>query len=1061
MLKKPLLYFAFVLLLAHNLQAQVSTSIKSTISGIVLDSITHLPLVGTTIKSKVDKVNAITDSSGKFILHLTLPNSIIVHRIGYEESQFDIKQNDRGIVIQLLPVDHDLDEVLVSTGYQTLPKERATGSFEVIDRSILQQQISTDIISKLKGRSSILFDAGTNRPSLTIRGLSSIHGDKDPLIVLNNFPYEGDINNINPNDVESVTILKDAAATSIWGTKASNGVIVITTKHAAYGQPLKISLIANFKLIDKPDLNYTRQISSSDFINVEKFLFNNGYKFSDTSSLSRPAFTPAYEILFKERDGLISNVEAQSLLDQLGEHSVFDDFNKYIYQRGVLHQYVINMDGGSSRDAYHISTSFDNEITNENSRGSRFTFHIENSFLPIKELRILTSIFYNQSNSRSGRPTYDGLKMKLYPYARLASAGGVALPLYKNYRKSFIDTIGEGKLLDWRYFPLEDYRHTISRSNNQDLLGNLTVEYNPFSGFKFILQYQYERQEKTADNLNDLGSFYARDLINKFTQIDPNTGVIKYVVPLGSVLNKSNSVLESQSFRAQVDYEHSFKYNNIALLFGTEIRNVNQISNSYRRYGYDDNVLTFSNVDLVNAYPTIVPGSKQFIPDFGGIEESTNRFVSVFGNIAYTLNDRYIISSSARRDASNLFGVKTNEKWSPLWSIGGSWIISHEPFWKSNTFDYLKLRTTYGYSGNVDQNRSAVTTIRYFGSARYTNYQMATVDQFPNPDLRWEKTGMLNLGVDFSFIDHKLKGSIEYYNKKSIDLFGYAPTDWTATGANSLLINIANMRGHGWNFDFFSRILDNRLKWDISLNANISKSKVSKYYTSNEISSAFVNNGTSINPLVGFPVYGLVSYKWGGLDANNGDPLGYLNGTKSKDYRNIFSQDLSHLIFNGPATPTFYGSIFNTFSYLNFSFHFNFLFKFGYYYRKPSINYTALISNFYGDIDYSSRWQTKGDEQFTNVPSMVYPNVSNRDIFYSHSSVLVEKADNIRLQFVSLDYQFSEKVLTHLPFQSMSFSIIANNIGVIWRAGDKGIDPDYPNSMNPIKNYSVGIKVFF
>src|SRR5690606_19639863 len=234
---------------------------------------------GATITNKRTRIHAVTDRAGEYRIQAR-PDDILTYTfMGYRTAEEEINGRQQ-ITVALDPAENILAEVdVVSPGYQTIPKERATGSFVFVDSALLNRAVSTDIISRLKGVvPSLLFDERAGgEPKLSIRGRSTIYANADPLIVVDNFPYEGDIRNINPNDVESVSILRDAAAASIWGVRAGNGVIVITTKKGKAGQPLQVSFNGNVTVGEKPDLWYEPRISTADFIDVERFLFDNGY----------------------------------------------------------------------------------------------------------------------------------------------------------------------------------------------------------------------------------------------------------------------------------------------------------------------------------------------------------------------------------------------------------------------------------------------------------------------------------------------------------------------------------------------------------------------------------------------------------------------------------------------------------------------------------------------------------------------------------------------------------------------------------------------------------------
>ncbi|AHF16951.1 membrane protein [Niabella soli DSM 19437] len=1017
-------------------------------------------LAGANVGTLRNRATTATDAEGNFALQIVFKaDSIIVSHTGYNRVVLPVAQMPVELVLH--PVSATMQEVVVSTGYQIIPKERATGSFEQIGTGRLQLQPTPDILSRLNGLSSIAFDEGVNRPPLTIRGLSSINSDKNPLIVVDHFPYTGNIADINPNDVESVTILKDAAAASIWGVRAGNGVIVITTKKAKKTGHFQLSLNSNLSFFDKPNPRLYRQLSSSDFISVEQYLFKNGYRFSDTANAMRPSFTPMYELLFKQRNGALTATQFQQQLDALKSKDVMRDFENLIYRSAFFQQYGLSLGGGTEKLAYHFAGSYDKNRTEVDGKYSRLSFRADNTFSPLKNIQFNTGVTFTQTNTVSGMPGYQELRQGLYPYAQLADEGGNALPLYKYYRQPYIDTFGAGKLLDWKYYPLDEARYNTSKVKRQHLIANIGANIFLTHDLSAQVQYQYEQQDEVGVNLKEAESFFSRDLINKFSRLNRQTGQVTYIVPNGAIKDESTTKLNTHNLRGQFLYNKAWGNHSLNGLVGGELRQLQTNGNSSRVYGFDPATLTFAEVDFANSYPTLIPGSNSFIPDNTGFKEMTNRFVSIYANGAYTYKQRYQLSASARRDASNLFGVVTNDKWTPLWSTGASWHISEEPFWNKELVPLLKLRVTYGISGNADLNRSAVTTLRYFANGRYTNFPSAIINQFPNPQLRWEKIKMFNVGLDFAFAGSRFSGSIDHYRKKGSDLLGAAAVDWTSTGQNQLTYNIANMKGSGWDLVLKGIPVQREFTWQTDFLLSLVKTKVTKYFTSMGAASSYTNDGNKISPLEGHPVYGLVSFKWAGLDPETGSPMGFEGTTVSKNYAAIMAQPYSSLVFSGSATPTCFGNLLNTFSYKNLSITANIQFRFGYFYRKPSINYTQLFQNAIGDIDYTRRWQKPGDEQYTNVPSLVYPIPSGRDQFYSFSEVLVEKADNIRLQLVQLGYDVISHGLKRQGISKLKLFAGMNNIGILWRAGDRTIDPDYPGVLSPVRTTTVGFQLNF
>jgi hypothetical protein len=417
-----------------------------------------------------------------------------------------------------------------------------------------------------------------------------------------------------------------------------------------------------------------------------------------------------------------------------------------------------------------------------------------------------------------------------------------------------------------------------------------------------------------------------------------------------------------------------------------------------------------------------------------------------------------MLSLSARRDESNLFGVNSNQKGVPLWSAGLAWNLMQEPFWRAGWLSYLKLRLTYGYSGNVDNSRSAYTTIAYQPNNPYIHIPYADILNPPNPELRWERVGMLNTGMDFALRGERLSGSIDFFIKKAKDLISPAPVDPT-TGFNQLYINSGRTRGRGVDLQLNSRNLKGALAWNTTLLFSWNRNKVTDYYNSATTSAFYVSDGLALNPVGGRDVYGIYSYRWAGLDPQTGDPRGYVQGQVSKDYNALVnSSTLGDLHYEGSAIPVYYGALRNTLSWRGISLSANITYKLGYFFRKTSINYSDLFSRWTGSSDYALRWQKPGDESRTSVPSLVYPADANRDQFYTYSEATVARGDHIRLQDLRLGYQLERERSRWLPFRQAELFVYAANLGILWRANKWGIDPDYGNGLPSPRTISLGLK---
>ncbi|WP_165503634.1 SusC/RagA family TonB-linked outer membrane protein [Pedobacter hiemivivus] len=1041
------------------------------VKGKVISSLDGQPVSGANIRFLKAAAMTKTELNGEFQFNLkVLPDTLVLTHTGLKTKKIPITidKYNSSLLVEMEPSEKALEEVVISTGYQQIPKERATGSFTSIAKSLLNQQVTTSIIDRLEAvTSGISVDRASGYTGkLMVRGLSTLNGPVSPLIVLDNYPYEGDLNNINPNDVENITILKDAAAASIWGARAGNGVIVITTKKGIFNHTLSIQINSNLTVSGEPDLSYIKQINSSDFIDVESMLYSKNYYRSQINSANKPVLSPVVELLIKRSSA--SPLKQNAIDQQINSYrtlDVRDQYSRYFYQKAVNQQHSIMLNGGSETNAWLVSAGYDRNVNNLDAKYDRFNLRFNNNIRLTKKLNFETNLFYTKSNSLSGKPSYGQIISKgtIFPYAQFADANGNPIPLAKNYRQSYLNSLSIQGLQDWNYYPLTDYLHTLATTNLQDVMLNFGLDYKITDGLKTTVQYQYERQNNDKRSLQDQNSYYTRNLINLYSQVDATGNLIKRI-PKGDILDLNNSVLTSNQIRGQVTYNKTLEDHSLSLLAGTEVRETLTKGVANRTYGYNSENLSYGYVDLATPYPTLVNGSTNFIPDNNSFAQTRLRYASFYGNGAYTFKNKYIMSASVRRDASNLFGVSTNNKWTPLWSAGLAWNAAAEPFLTNKILNELKLRLTYGSSGNVDPKRSAVTTLYNQGTSVYSLSPYYSFDQYANPQLKWETVSQINAGLDFAIFNNRISGSADFYLKKGSDLIGVEPIDYTAGVGFTVQKNIAQIRGKGLDLVFNTKNTIGTLNWSSDINFSYHGDKIDAYYNSDLQASNFVNQGNPrISGIVGDAIYGVYAYKWGGLNPTNGMPQGYVAGNVSTDYLSITGASTSvyDLKYFGSAMPVYYGSVGNSISYKNFTLNVRVLFKLGYFFRRNTIDYTSLNSNWIGHSDFSKRWQKPGDESHTNVPALVYPIPPNMAMFYQNAEPFVSKADHVRLQYVNVNYRLTNKGNSKRPYNSIDLYITTSNLGIIWRANKDGIDPDYAynNSLPPTPSIAVGIKI--
>ncbi|UGU17944.1 SusC/RagA family TonB-linked outer membrane protein [Sinomicrobium kalidii] len=1048
------------------------TTAQHQITGTVTDR-NGEPLGGVNIVVSGKGQGTISDFDGSYSIMASSQDTLVYSFVGFKKVEFPVSGREV-LNVQLEEDVVALDEVVLNTGYQQLPGERSTGSFVHADNELLNQRVSPNILERLEGNvPGLLFNKNTPESAdggldLNIRGHTTLFANDQPLIVVDNFPYDGPISNLNPNDIEDITILKDAAASSIWGVKSGNGVIVITTKKGRLNQKIRIEANINTTIGNKPDLYYKPMlgISSNDYIDLEIDNFHDGYYNTTLDNTSGfPAVTPVVHILDQIKKGNLDSEAGYRQIDAYRNNDYRDDLKKYFYQSSINNQYAVNMRGGSANSTYYFSLGHDTHrstaIGNDN---ARTTIGLQVELSPMERLTITGTANLTYSNTKSNDAVQQ-LNSSLFPtppYLDLVNdKTGEALAVARR-NPAYIDTVGEGRLLDWHYRPYDEMRFADNRQSQIHNRFNTRLNYDIGNELKLSLQYQYERAGTQNNDHYSQDTYHTRDLINQFTRLNSED---RYPVPLGGILQESHTTLTSHRARGQLDYSKGWQAHEVVALLGTEVNETVTKSNSNTLYGYNKENLAFTNVDYTTSFPTIPAGSR-VIPNNIGTTQLNDRYLSYFGNGSYTYDNRYTISVSGRIDKSNLFGVNTNQKAVPLFSTGLAWNFSNENFYNVGFLPYGKIRLTYGANGNIDKSVTAVATFRSLSRSWFYGTPYASIVNPGNPDLRWERIKTLNIGLDFGLKNQIVTGSVEYYIKSGEDLFGLSQIPGS-TGLDSYYGNTSNVRTNGIDIHLSSiNIHKGTFKWTSNLLFSYVKDIVTQYHLDISPLSLLVGIRPGVvQPIEGNSLFGVYSYKWGGLTSDTGDPQGYVDGKLSTDYNRIRSgTTVDDLVYHGSARPTTFGSFRNTFSYKRFSVSFNLLFKANYYFRRNTIENGVIYNNgLFIHSDYYDRWQQPGDKLRTHIPSMQVPPVNSaRQSFYTQSEIFVERGDHIRLQDITLKYDWDISRITNGEVASIQLYSYLNNIGILWRANNHHIDPDiYAGGYPAPFSLSFGLNIKF
>lgn len=1027
------------------------------------------PVVGANIK--IGSLTYNTNGSGVFMFQLEKGTyQMAISHQGYQPFSVQLSipiTNDT--LFKLTSRTQQLEEVMVSTGYYQQNPEKTTGSFLQLKGAELERNGSASVVQRLEGIvPSLSFDRRvqqepSDKVKIILRGASTINGEQDPLIVLDNFPFYGDINLINPDHIESITVLKDAAAASIWGAKAGNGVIVITTKQARTNQPTKISFNALAQVKPKPNLLASNQyISSADFLNIEEQLFANNYYLAAEQSTSKTALSPFVEKLIAHRDGLISSQALQQAKAKYANIDVRKEAMDYLYTSAMAQRYNLNLSNGSEKSAWLIGLGYDKDhqqlIKN---KSDRLGLNMNLKLQPLSGLTIALSSNFTLANSQSHDVNFSNIGTltgrKPFPYTQLRDEDGNNLAITRlyseRYKAQMIGVVPE----NWDYVPLDEIANRLSKTLNSNvrLLGN--INYQLFKSLSLDIKYQFQEDRLEFRNLKDATSIEVRNYINQYTQAN---GVS--VFPGGGILHEENNKTNANNLRLQINYNKSFKNHQIIALAGYERNSLITKMNGLERYGYDDNSLTYTiRPELNIRYPTYPTGNLQLPLPNNELGHLIDNYLSYFSNISYTFKNKYIITGSGRIDASNLFGVSFNQKSVPLWSAGTAWLISEESFWKSKAIPKLKLQATYGYSGNVDKSVTAYTTASY-DTNTLTGLRFAKITSPANKNLKWEQVGIGNMSLTAEGPNNKWRLKVEYFDKKSKDLIGEIPVDPTVGIISGLAatyrLNYAQLATNGFELEMnFNAIAHKNFKWNMILNAATNRTKVVKYDHLVDGYLGGVTSGLTSSITIGKPLDAIFGIPWFGLD-ESGNPKVLINNLPVTYNEYVAQLKRNQLVYHGAALPTLSGNFISTFSFQRFQLSVQVLFKGGYYFRKKTIDYTSLFSNLVVHQDFNKRWQKPGDELLTHIPSMPLANNANRDLVYVNSEVNVLKGDHIRLKDINLSYQISN---TNKQFSTRFFANI-DNVGLVWVANKEGLDPDYPSTLYPnLTTYSIGLKLNF
>ena len=1042
---------------ASNLRWQALKQIR----GKVVTADGH-PLPGVVITEKGTTNKTATNGEGEFELRNAADDAVLVFSyIGYNTQEIATKGGTGPLNITMIQSDNKLQEVnvVVSTGYQNLPKERATGSFSFVDQKKLgiTNLAGTNFAKGLEGLVPGLLVAPDGR--MQIRGVSSLKAvTREVLIVVDGFPIESGNFTVNPNDIESISVLKDAAASSIWGVRASNGVVVITTKSgkATDGKAI-FDFSSSLSFDESPDFYFQRPVSSADYIDFEVETIKKGW--INFANADQTPYSKVGELFYKKYKGLLNDAQVEEGLNSLRQLNSLDQQDLF-YRRALQRQLNLSVRGGTDKYKFSISTLYTNQLTAlVGNKNDNLILNVKNSLQVLPKVSVSLGVNSTFVKGNANNTGYDFANGR--PYNMILDSDGN----YVSHGSRVSDHLKQGYYdkgyLNWDSNPLQNVQNTTNSTNTFAARINLGADYQVTNGIKISSQYQTELRYINTDNLQNLNTYYVRNLANMWRVYDASKGAYVSKFPIGPVFDKDKSRQNSWTFRNTVNIDKQIGSDHaITAIAGVELRKIDRKSNSERYYNYNPQALTVDNFDAVGLsnYTLSSIGSYETYTWNPNFAESDNRFFSVFANAAYTFKNKYTVSGSIRTDQSNLFGTDPKYRYQPLWSTGLSWNATKEDFMTSVAFlNKLILRGTYGINGNIGN--SSPYPIASTGKNFNTQENMLTFTNPENQALRPEKTSSTNLGLDFGVFNHRLSGSIDFYRKKSYDLLGNSILDAT-TGFGSAEKNTAVMTNHGFEFNLNARLSEGSVKMDVDINFGYNKNKVTEVLAPNKTASVYVA-GTS--PIEGLPLSYLYSYKWAGLSAT-GEPQIYDANGNIQSWSAARLTNVDALKYVGTMDPPFYGGMMFNVSYRGFTLTPQFTYKMG---HKMRLSTSRMDMSPRMTSDIANRWRNPGDEKTTNIPrTFSTASVDQKwTDYYRKADVWDDDASFIRLRSLTLSYQLPNKFLFNV-FTGASLTAQANNLW-LWTANKQGTDPDYTSlstgdiNYPPVKNYVLSLNLNF
>lgn len=1072
------------------------------------------PMPGATVQIKGTTTGVSTDMDGVFTLMVPDKTAkLVISFVGYKTVEISASAPLNKIVMQ---EDAQTIEEVVVTGYQKIDRKLFTGAASIVKAEDVKLGGEADVSRMLQGKAvgvQVQNVSGTfgASPKIRVRGASSIYGNSKPLWVVDGVVLEdvveidaddlssGNINTlissaiagVNAEDIESFQVLKDASATALYGARAMNGVVVVTTKKGKKGV-VRVDYSGQFTVRMQPSYKEHNIMNSQEQMRVYLDMESKGLlNHADVARRSNSGiFGKMYELI-NEYDrtsgqfGLQNTPEAKAEFLRKAEYANTDWFNE-LFNNSVQQTHSVSLTSGSDKAQYYASLSYFNDPGwSIADKVERFTANM-NATVDISKyvkLNVVTTNSYRKQTvpgalNRTVNVVEGG-------YSRNFDINPFSYALNTSRTMSMHKENGEREFYSMNYAPFNIANELENNKIELDVLDTklqAELEVKPMRGLSLralgALRYVKTTQEhKIGDNSNmamayrAAGDAYIRDN-NDFLWQDPEnpSAQPEVVMPKGGFYNRDDKNLLNYYFRGIANYNELFTdLHNVNVLVGTEMKYTNRTNSFSNGYGYQWERGGIPFVDY-RILQQMLDGGFQYY----GMSEDFDRFVAFFTTLGYSFDERYTVNLTGRYDGSNRLGSSKSARWLPTWNVSGGWNVFNEGFMENvKVISALSMRGTYGLTASMGPASNALAVFqneiafRPFQNERETQIILASLE---NSSLTWEKQYEMNFGVDLGLLNNRISLSMDVYKRNGFDLIGFVRTSGIG-GESMKAANYADMKSHGVEFSLNTKnILTNSFTWNTDLTFSYNTNKITKLESVPQVIGLVSENG---GPLLNYPVRGLFSIPFRGLNGDGLPTFANNDGSTTITGINFQGSDVNYLKYEGSVDPKIVGGLNNSFKYKGLKLSVFFTYQFGNKIRlNPALNssYTDMAAM---PKELNDRWMLPGDEAFTDIP--VIPSIRlNNNMSgltraynsYNYSDIRVVKGDFIRLKEVSLTYDLPSAWIAPIGVNNVSLKVIGSNLALLH--SDKrlnGQDPEFFSSggvaMPVPRQFTVSLNVGF